>query len=265
MRIKINSRHGENCPVCHRFLTVFCLHLRRRLCRTALFVNFKLWQILIWHNTQKYQKHRSSSICLNFSDDLKGLMKVWILGDNFLVETYRKNFRKAGNEFFLKENFEVVPFCSSKYSDRNVNMLSRIINSFISAVNNKIYLPAYLIILLDDDLIDYLQYKKFGVSTLYGNWLEFLAGNIQMTLEKARDELPNFAKAAEKTQVYWVEPPNHIEFTSEDKQMREKFSHCLEALTKIYNDMRVLKISTPLCKEDSNLVINNRFTKMGLA
>ena len=94
---------------------------------------------------------------------LKGLRKLWMLGDNFIAETYKKFFKKASNDFFMKEQFEVMPFCSSKFSDRNTNMLSRILNSLITALNSKSQLPDYLLVILDNDLIKYLGCKKFGV------------------------------------------------------------------------------------------------------
>ena len=102
------------------------------------------------------------------TDDLKGTRKIWLLGNNFLAETFRKSFKKSKSEFFIKYNYEVTAHCSSKYSDKNSNSLSRITNTFIQAMNTKYYLPEYIIIFLDDDLIEFLQYKKYAVASLLG-------------------------------------------------------------------------------------------------
>ena len=99
---------------------------------------------------------------------------MWLLGDNFLMETYWKNFKKAG-DMYLKDKYEIMPFCSSKYSDKNTNALSRLVNSFIQALNSKFYLPNYVVVMLDNDLIEFLQYKRFAVGSLLGPWLEYLA------------------------------------------------------------------------------------------
>ena len=69
---------------------------------------------------------------------------------------------------FLKERFEILPFCSSHFSDKNTNALSRLVNSFVQAMNAKYYLLDYVIIMLDGDLIDYLQYKRFAMASLLG-------------------------------------------------------------------------------------------------
>ena len=201
-----------------------------------------------------------------FSENLKAINKIWLLGDNFLAETYRKNFKKAGDiNFFMKKNFDVNPFCSSRFSDRNVNTVSHILYSFVSAVNNKVYLPAYLVIILDDDLIEFIGYKKYGVSTMYGTWIEYLAKEIVKLIDFRWNELPVASKLEHKTQIYWVEPVMHCNFDVDNRQMRDKFTACLDSVSKIYDNMRCLKIRNPWDHNDSNLVINSRLTKLGMA
>ena len=56
---------------------------------------------------------------------------------------------------------------------------------------------------------------------MYGSWLEFLAANFAKCLDERRSQLPSYAVPAEKTQIYWVEPPTHYNFDPEDRQMRE--------------------------------------------
>ena len=115
------------------------------------------------------------------------------------METFRKNFKKAGPDFYLQENFEVIPFCSSHFSDKNVNAVSRILNSFITAVNMKTLLPSYLLIVLDNDLIEFMQYKKYGVSSLCGTWIEYLAKEIVTVIDKRNNSLPVSSQLSEKT------------------------------------------------------------------
>ena len=165
-----------------------------------------------------------SLILLSISDDLKGLSKVWILGDNFLAKSYRKNFKKAQFDSYLKDHYEVLAFCSSKYSDK----------------------------------------KKFAVASLLGPWIEYLAEFISESLEDRHQKLSLKARLAEKTQVYWVESVNHDNFDYINQQVRETFSQCLEATSKSHETMRVLKMQEFWNKKDDNLVLNNRFTKQGL-
>ena len=191
------------------------------------------------------------------SEESKALEKVWILGDNFVAETYRKNFKKATGEFFLKEQYDVLPFCSSRYNDRNSNMLSQIQHSFTTALNSKNYLPADVIVFLDDDLIEYLQYKKFKVASLYGHWLEYIAKVLHEMLLKKLQLLPVKAQPKDDLQIYWIEPANHKNFALENVRSRETFAACMDMVIKEYDNMQLLKIKEFWNKNDHDLVMNN--------
>ena len=190
---------------------------------------------------------------------------MWILGDNFVAETYWKNVKKASHNLFIKNNFEIMAFCSSKYSDKNVNTLSRLVNSFIQAMNTKFYLPEYLIIFIDDNLIEYLQYKRYNVASLLGPWIEYLCQMIAESLQNRCQQLPMKARQKLPTQVYWVEAVSHSNFEYIDQQAREIFSKCIEANCKVHENMRILKIREFWDRSDDNLVINNRLTKQGIS
>ena len=198
---------------------------------------------------------------------MKGLHKVWLLGDDFLAETYRKSFKKSSHDFYLKSSFEVLPFGSTRRNDKNANAVSRIVNSFIQALNTKYYLPDYLIVFLDVDLVDYLQYKKFKVASLLGPWIEYLSEVFAESLQKRRMQLPKKARLEECTQVYWVEPVNHNNFDYTNQQIREKLAGCLDANSKNCpgDAVRTLKLRDYWDKADDNLVYNDRFTRAGLA
>ena len=142
----------------------------------------------------------------------------------------------------LKTAYDVSPWCSSQYSDKNTNALSRIVNSMIEALNSKFYLPDYVIVFLDDDLIEFLQYKKFGVAALLGSWIEYLAQFIVEVVETRCQDLPVKARPTDKTQVYFVEPINHSNFDYINQQVRQTYTNCLEATAKLHESMRVLKL-----------------------
>ena len=101
-------------------------------------------------------------------------------------------------------------------------------NSFVHAMNSKYYLPDYIIVLLDDDLIDYLQYKKFNTANLLGPWIEYLMQTFAEEIQNRFQQLPSKAKLELITQVYWVEPVPHVNFSYTDQQARDIFGKCLE-------------------------------------
>ena len=118
---------------------------------------------------------------LLFSEDVEGYDELWLVGDNFMAETYRNHFKKLDGEWFMKENFEVFPFCSSKCSDNNANMLSHITNSLVFALNKHYKLPCFIIVIMDNDLVWYLQYEDDGATRMVGEWLEWIAEHFFLT------------------------------------------------------------------------------------
>ena len=189
---------------------------------------------------------------------MKAIDKVWIVGDYFVAETFRKNFKKCtADGYFLKDHFNTALFCSSKYNDKNNNMLSRLQHSLALALNSKHHLPAYIIIFLDDDLIEFLGYKKFRLASLLGELLDYLAGTFQSMIGSKLKQLPIKAQPREETQIYWIEPALHKNFSVE-------MIACMDTVIKEHDNMRLLKIKEFWNKADGDLVINNRFTKDGL-
>ena len=132
------------------------------------------------------------------------------------------------------------------------------------ALNSKTYLPAYVVVFLDDDLIDYLGYTKFKVASMLGAWLEFLAKELNDLLLCKQKQMPIRALATNDIQIYWIEAATHNNFAFEMNQMYSVFTACVDTVVKEYDNMRLLKIREFWNKSDEELVFNNKFTKTGL-
>ena len=69
-------------------------------------------------------------------------------------------------------------------------MLSRILNSFIKGVNASGKFPRYIVVILDDDLVMEVSSIGFGVSTVIGEWIKYLAQNMADIVEQHKKALP---------------------------------------------------------------------------
>ena len=53
---------------------------------------------------------------LTFSGDVKGPDKLWIIGDDFIANTFKQYFRdSADNAHYCKGNFEITSFFRTTY------------------------------------------------------------------------------------------------------------------------------------------------------
>ena len=74
----------------------------------------------------------------------------------------------------------------------NTNMLSRLQTSMASAMNKcrDHLLPKYIIVVLDDDLISFLDFKYDGAATLLGSWVDWLATEFKSLIEQKKSFQP---------------------------------------------------------------------------
>ena len=64
-----------------------------------------------------------------------------------------------------------------------------------------------MVIILDDNLITYLDFKENGVATLLGTWIQWLAKEFETTIQSRLDQLPQ--KYNQDVFFYWVSAPTH--------------------------------------------------------
>ena len=100
---------------------------------------------------------------------------------------------------------------------------------------------------------------------MYGEWIEFLAKELNEMLASKQKSLPFKALARESTQIYWIETANHKNFSLENERAWKTFVACLDTVIKTYDNMRLLKVKEFWSKTDDDLVLNNRFTKQGIS
>ena len=208
-------------------------------------------------------------MCINIfnSDSIieppAGYEELWFLGDNFMATTFRESVIKEDDtNMFVKTFFEVFPYCGSRYASMDTNMLSRINNAFASAVNKAERLPKYVVVVLDNGLIDYLGYSEFGIAGLLGEWIEYLANNLADMVKVKKEKLPKKAIKYEYPLFYWVAAPFHCWFA--DNTARAKFNNTLEATLKLYHNMRVVKLREVWDYDNNHLVSGaGRITSYG--
>ena len=202
-------------------------------------------------------------------EDIEGLNDLWVIGDNFTTTTYREHFTKRNMNWFMRDNFELVFFSKSRFNSNNPNMLSRLVNSLITAVNSRVKLPKVMVILLQQDFIEALQYDDSHVTisaSLYGTWIEWLAEQIMNIINDANQRLPVKAqRPPEEPIIYWSATPSHKNFSFQLRAQIAKFNNCLESVMKLHKSMRLIKIKEGWDTEDSNLVTTQgRVTHQGI-
>ena len=205
-----------------------------------------------------------------FSVDVTGHKWIWMVGDNFTATSYRKYYltRSDNDEAFMKVNYEFSMSCNSKYNSANKNPLVRIQNSFAMAINKKENSPMadYILVILDDDLIQFLDYDGLGAGEIYGSWIQWLATECEQLLKDRKNQLKKMGKekAIKNTCVYWSVAPMHCSFSWNENEQRKKFNFSLGSTIKNMDNMRVIKLKS-WDFENIGSTLNGSFTEGGLS
>ena len=192
---------------------------------------------------------------LFFSEHIEGFDQLWILGDEFLARPYIDHVKNSDYQLYMKSRFEVFPICNSKASSNNTSILSRIENEFIAKINEKIKLPAYILVVLDDDFIQYLKYDGYGISECLCQLIKYLAQSLAAACHQQKKMLPLKAVKEQFPMFYWATLPQHKYF--QNRTIRAKFNNCLESVLKLHNNMRQLKMKEIWSYDNPHLVNMN--------
>ena len=121
---------------------------------------------------------------------------LWFISDNFTTSSYRNNFKKKAGphakDQYIKTHYDYTVFCNSRFASPNTNMIAHLQNMLTAGLNQikDGILPKYVLVVLDDDLITYLNFKNDSATTLLGMWVEWIAKEFNVLLEKCKSQIP---------------------------------------------------------------------------
>ena len=121
------------------------------------------------------------------------------------------------------------------------------------AINSAKHLPEFIIMLLDDDLIEFLCFRKKSQAVLYGSMLEWLVQEVETAISTRKEYLPDKAKN-KSPMIYWVQLPNNKCFTDDVYDSQLKFNLTLESIIKQKSNMRILHIKESWDANDKELI-----------
>ena len=108
-----------------------------------------------------------TSEIVNFTDFLivappKGLEQIWVLSDKFGFESFSKHYYQQKDNLsnnYISSHYEVSVFFNDDPASLDKNVLSRLHNLLVGAINDRTILPKLMVIIPDDDLINYFLSK----------------------------------------------------------------------------------------------------------
>ena len=141
-------------------------------------------------------------IIILFADNIEAVRNLWLLGDDFLREMYyslraMKQTEHTGNkcreqrwELYIHRQYNMKEFDRTKDFARD-NILARMVNASIQAVNKNPILPRLLIIIPNDGIIKLFKHTGFGfgISMMLGKCIHWFINQLEKTISIRKDAL----------------------------------------------------------------------------
>ena len=195
---------------------------------------------------------------------------VWIVGDEFVHTSFNQYVRHSGNsseeqKFHMKELYEIKDAASDKYTSLNTNMVCRVRNHLIQMIKEYVLLPKAIVLILDDDLIRFVEYEGNDVIVTYKKILSWLMKEVHRLILSYKDLMPNKARRYKYPAVLWIAPPMNINFFNND--LRKDFIIALDDVVATYPEMWALQLKKVWEPDNRNYYNDesNRYTATGLS
>ena len=199
---------------------------------------------------------------------------VWKIADEFGYQSFEDHFMKRNEQNsdqlgYLKENFNVKGYLNGKYISSNPNLVSRLSNALISAINGKddaliaTLLPKYIVVVPDDNMIKFLNHYNSGMSRALGKLIDRVMSDHEKAVNTYKDMLPFKAKKSDFPVFVWILAPTHDNFANNFE--RHKFNKCVENMAKFHERTFALHLKKVWDCTDTKLYIkeSRRFTVLG--
>ena len=143
-------------------------------------------------------------------------------------------------------------------------MISRIRNTMVTGIQEHKYLPKFVIVVIDDDLIRYINYPQYGISEALGKLVNWVMSEFNRIVAAQKDFLPKKARKPDQPHFMWIEAPYHISF--QNNSLRAKFNRALQNMAKFNESHMVMQLKKGWIENDGNLFNgeNRRYTVDGL-
>ena len=163
------------------------------------------------------------------------------------------------------QNFEMSGYYNNKFDGLNPNMISRVRNTIIAGIKQDVHLLKMIVVVLDDDLIKYLNFGRYGFSEASGRLVSYLMSEFGKIIESHNERLPK--KAIRKDggpTIVWIQPPLHKNFAN--NHLRIKFAKVCDEMAQLHPNNVALALKKGWDEDDDHMYLqeSRRYTHAGL-
>ena len=162
---------------------------------------------------------------------------AWIIGDLFVHDNYyayqdahteEKDSSKHG--LYLFDYYNVKCFTANPLSPER-NVVTRILNAFIKALNDFVRIPKTVVIIPELDMLCYIEFYDKDASEAFEEIINGLITKIQRAIQSKKDHLINKNPGAiipGDPSIVWIAVMDQLKSDDAVLSLRQKFNNMLE-------------------------------------
>ena len=129
-------------------------------------------------------------IMISFTDKVKAVFDIWIIGDCFVKELFSiiENLKQEKVPPYIFDYFNVSRHYQQIMSGIRQSIMC-IINSLIDAIHNEKKLLKYIVVIPDFNIIEDVNVFEFGTNKVVADITDWLVQQLHMTIHHKRSEL----------------------------------------------------------------------------
>ena len=177
---------------------------------------------------------------------------LWIVGNVFVNEVYHTfsemdatAVRERSDRPFIYDFFNVKCYMANPLS-KITEVPARIANCISKALNDRVRLPNYVLIIPDGDIVKNINYYNYGFRELAEKAIKWMAKEITEKLNSRKEDLAKIRKGAvlsHQPKFVWVEMIDRIHVQDKYLAMRHKFNGAMHTVLADYSENYILSIS----------------------
>ena len=163
------------------------------------------------------------------------------MGDCFLAEIFpalQTLSGHASSPLYLYKNYNVAPFYQNPSSMLR-NSLSRILNAVAKALNERVRLPKYVLVIPDLDILSTINFYDFGMPTTFQKCAQWLVKQVvrffQIRYEDLKSKRPG--AVCGNTRIIWLNIINRPSIKNHPNPDRVKLLAGRERFNTALNDV----------------------------
>ena len=164
-----------------------------------------------------------------------------------MVQSFEQHFKSAFNKDnktdYIRTHYDVDGFCSQLIKSKFTgNILMRLNDELVRAINKHCLLPKAILIVLDDNMLDDIDHYDIRISIALGRYIEWLTNQFHRVITLHKDRMKSKSRKYKYPTFLWALIPKH-DIYGHYNEFKGKFNNTVVKACRNFREMSTLHLA----------------------